>query len=95
MDRVTAGQPGQWPDIAILVRDALPGQDRTPPFKGVRMSGVASRSEIAESNHHHQHITLTSPPALKAQAVKVKTGNADVSEARAAAEKSSIEVDHE
>jgi hypothetical protein len=95
MDRVTAGQPGQWPDIAILVRDALPGQDRTPPFKGVRMSGVASRSEIAESNHHHQHITLTSPPTLKAQAVKAEKSRRDVSEARTAAEIFSNEADNE
>jgi hypothetical protein len=41
MDRLTPGQAGQLPDVAIVVRDALPGQDRTPPYKGVRMSGVA------------------------------------------------------
>ena len=40
MDRLNTGHAGQRPDICSFVRDALAGQDRTPPYKGVRMSGV-------------------------------------------------------
>ena len=34
MDHLSAGHTGQWPDIGSVVWDALPGQDRTPPYRG-------------------------------------------------------------
>jgi hypothetical protein len=42
--RDIAGQPGHSPDIKTLSGDILPGQTRTPPYKGVQMSGVRSGS---------------------------------------------------
>ncbi len=35
-----AGQSGQHPDNQDLSGDTLPGQTRTPPYKGVQLSGV-------------------------------------------------------
>jgi hypothetical protein len=46
MDRLNTGHAGQRPDICSFVRDALAGQDRTPPSKGVRMSGVCPFTPI-------------------------------------------------
>jgi hypothetical protein len=33
-------KPGQYPDNYFLSGDTLPGQTRTPPYKGVQLSGV-------------------------------------------------------
>jgi hypothetical protein len=33
-------KPGQYPDNHFLSGDTLPGQTRTPPYKGVQLSGV-------------------------------------------------------
>jgi len=39
MARVNTGQTGQHPDNRSLSGDNLPGQTRTPPYKGVQLSG--------------------------------------------------------
>lgn len=39
MARLTSDIPGHHPDTGQMSGDTYPGQTRTPPYKGVHMSG--------------------------------------------------------